>query len=81
MELILKNKQVSYEYNEDGTVKSEVVQSSNFEVKDGEEQKGNVYINERSVNLNIWNIDLSFEELQTKVETFIESLGVGEVVV
>ena len=80
MELILKNKQVNYEYNEDGTVKSEVVQSSNFEVKDGEEQKGNVYINERQVNLNIWNIDLSFDEIKSKVEDFILSLEVEETI-
>ncbi|MDD2288100.1 MAG: hypothetical protein PHY55_04620 [Bacteroidales bacterium] len=78
MELILKNKQVNYEYNEDGTTKSEKVLSSNFEVSDGEEQKGNVNISERSVSLNIWNIDLSFEEIKTKVETFIDSLEVEE---
>ena len=80
MELILKNKQVNYEYNEDGTVKNEVVQSSNFEVKNGEEQKGNVYINERQVNLNIWNIDLSFDEIKDKVEDFIAGLDVGEAI-
>ncbi len=79
MELILKNKQVNYEYNEDGTTKNEKVLSSNFEVSDGEEQKGNVNISERSVSLNIWNIDLSFEEIKTKVETFIDSLEVEEV--
>ncbi len=79
MELILKNKQVNYEYNEDGTTKSEKVLSSNFEVSDGEEQKGNVNISERSVSLNIWNIDLSFEGIKTKVETFIASLEVEEV--
>ena len=78
MELILKNKQVNYEYNEDGTTKSENVQSSNFEVSDGEEQKGSVNISEGSVSLSIWNIDLSFEELKTKVETFIDSLEVEE---
>ena len=78
MGLILKNKQVSYEYNEDGTVKSDRVQSSNFVVKDGEEQKGNVSISEGSVSLNIWNIDLSFEEIQTKVQDFIESLEIEE---
>lgn len=55
-------------------VKGEVVQSSNFEVKDGEEQKGSVYINERQVNLNIWNIDLSFDEIKSKVEDFIAGL-------
>lgn len=78
MELILKNKQVNYEYNEDGTTKSETVLSSSFEVSDGEEQKGSVSINERSVSLNIWNIDLSFEEIKDKVEAFIESLEVEE---
>ena len=79
MELILKNKQVNYEYNEDGTTKSEKVQSSNFEVRDGKEQKGDVNISERSVSLNIWNSHLSFEDLKTKVETFIDSLEVEEV--
>lgn len=79
MELILKNKQVNYEYNEDGTTKSETVQFSNFEVRNGEEQKGSVNISERSVSLNIWNIDLSFEDIKTKVETFIDSLEVEEV--
>lgn len=79
MELILKNKQVNYEYNEDGTTKSEEVLSSNFEVSDGKEQKGNVTISEGSVSLNIWNIDLSFEDIKTKVETFIDSLEVEEV--
>lgn len=78
MELILKNKQVNYEYNEDGTTKSETVLSSNFEVSDGEGQKGSVNISERSVSLSIWNIDLSFEEIKDKVETFIESLEVEE---
>jgi hypothetical protein len=78
MELILKNKQVNYEYDEDGTTKSETVLSSSFEVSDGEEQKGSVSISERSVSLNIWNIDLSFEEIKDKVETFIESLEVEE---
>ena len=78
MELILKNKQVNYEYNENGTIKSETVLSSIFEVSDGEEQKGSVNISEGSVSLSIWNIDLSFEELKTKVETFIDSLEVEE---
>ena len=44
MGLILKNKQVNYEYNEDGTTKSEKVLSSNFEVSGIEEQKGNADI-------------------------------------
>ena len=78
MELILKNKQVNYEYNENGTIKSETVLSSIFEVSDGEEQKGSVNISEGSVSLSIWNIDLSFEDIKTKVETFIDSLEVEE---
>lgn len=78
MELILKNKQVNYKYNEDGTIKSENIQFSNFEVRDGEEQKGNVSISEGSVSLNVCNIDLSLEEIQAKVQDFIESLEVEE---
>ena len=60
-------------------LKVKKIQSSNFEVKDGEEQRGNVNINDRSFSMNIWNVDLSFEEIKTKVQTFIDSLEVEEV--
>ena len=69
MELILKNKQVNYEYNEDGTVKSEKVQGINYEVIKGEQVVGNANVYQAGFSLSVHNMhDKSIDEIQLIVE-------------
>lgn len=74
MESILKNKQVHFEYNENGEVDKETVQMSNFEVRKEGEVKGNYNIYDGSVNINLYGLDLTFDEMKDKVEDFLLSL-------
>jgi len=74
MNLILRTVQISKEYNEDGTVKEEIIQSSNYEIKDGNESKGNVNIFQGGFSINVYSIDTSQEGFEDKLNSFIESL-------
>lgn len=74
MNLILKTVQISKEYNEDKSVREEVVQSSNYEIKDGNESKGNVNVYPGGFSMNVYSVDTSQEDFEAKLNSFLESL-------
>jgi hypothetical protein len=74
MNLILRTVQISKEYNEDGTVREEIIQSSNYEIKDGDESKGNVHVFPGGFSMNVYSVDTSQEGFEDKLNSFLESL-------